>query len=126
MFLKILRILYGAALITFGLNGFFGFLPIPEKQGFALEFMTTLHHAGYVFPAVASIMLLSGTLLLLNRATLLGLFLMLPVSFNIFFFHLLHDRAALVVAWLLFALNMFHIFRHKQTLKLLLKGENIQ
>ncbi len=121
--LKILQIFYGLILVVFGLNGFFHFLPIPEKQGFALEFMTTLHTAGYIFPVVATIMCISGTLLLINRAVAFGLILMLPISFNIFLFHLLHDRAALAVAYVLFALNMFHIFRNANQYKKLFKKE---
>lgn len=121
--LKVLQICYGSALVIFGLNGFFHFLPIPEKQGFALEFMATLHAAGYIFPAIAIIMCLSGILLLINRAVAFGLLLMLPISFNIFLFHLLHDRAALALAYALFALNMFHILRNAVHYKTIFKKE---
>ncbi len=121
--LKSLQVFYGLALVVFGLNGFFHFLPIPEKQGFALEFMTTLHTAGYIFPVVAGIMCVSGILLLMNSAVAFALILMLPISFNIFLFHLLHDQAALVVAYALFALNMFHIFRNAKQYRTIFKKE---
>jgi hypothetical protein len=39
---KIIQILFGCILILFGLNGFFAFLPLPEKQGIAAEFLHAL------------------------------------------------------------------------------------
>ncbi|MBS0653837.1 MAG: DoxX protein [Verrucomicrobia bacterium] len=106
-----LQTLFGLLLILFGLNSFFGFLPIPEKQGFAFEFLKTLHEAKYLFPLIATIMTTSGILLVMNKWTAFALLLQLPVSVNIFAFHLFHDWQGLIPAWVLFALNTFLIFR---------------
>lgn len=106
-----LQTLFGLLLILFGLNSFFGFLPIPEKQGFAFEFLKTLHEAKYLFPLIATIMTTSGILLVMNQWTAFALLMQLPISVNIFAFHLFHDWQGLVPAWALFALNNFLIFR---------------
>ncbi len=111
------RILLGLILIIFGLNGFFAFLPLPEKQGFALEFLHTLRHSGYIFPMVATIMTTSGVLLLLNRWVGFALLIFLPISVNIFAFHLFHDQQGLVAAGPLFGLTNFLIFRNLKKFK---------
>lgn len=111
------RIVLGLSLLLFGLNGFFSFLPIPEKQGFALEFLQTLKKAGYLLPVVAVIMTTSGMLLLLNKGMLVGLLMQLPVSFNIVAFHLFHDRQGLIVAYVMFTMNMFLILKNYKQFK---------
>lgn len=101
--------IFGSILIIFGLNGFFHFLPLPEKQGFALEFLQTLGQAKYLMPAVGIIMTAAGLFLVLNRWVTLGLLMLLPVSFNIFAFHLFHDIQGVAVAWFIWFGNIFLI-----------------
>jgi putative oxidoreductase len=109
--------LYGIVLIYFGLNGFFHFVANPEHQGFAKEFMTSLHHSGYIFPTIASIQVLAGMSLIANQFANIGLLLMLPVSANIFAFHLVHEPGALVIASLLLFLNLFNLVRRSSLSK---------
>jgi putative oxidoreductase len=116
---RIVQIVFGLGLVLFGLNGFFAFLPIPEKQGFAFEFLHVLRQAGYIFPVVAAIMTTSGTLLLLNRWVAFALLIQLPISFNIFAFHLFHDLHGLLAAYPIFGLNMFLILRRFKQFKTL-------
>ena len=112
---RVFQIVYGLILILFGLNGHFSFLPVPEKEGFALEFLHTLHQAKYMFPVIVTIMITTGSLLLLNRGVALVLLMQLPISFNIFAFHLFHDWQGLIPAYIIFGMNMFLILRrHKQ------------
>lgn len=114
---RIVQGVFGLILTLFGMNGYFSFLPIPEKQGFALEFLTTLHHAGYIFPVVATIMTFTGILLLINRWVAFALLIQLPISFNIFAFHLFHDWQGLVMAYILFGMNNFLILRRFKQFK---------
>ncbi len=117
--MKYLQILFGLILVTFGLNALFAFLPIPEKQGFALTFLNALHETKYIFPVIGTIMTVAGILLILNRSVGFGLLLLLPVSFNIFAFHLFHDRQGLIPAWVIFALNNFFLVRRREQFKIL-------
>lgn len=119
--IKIIQKLFGLMLILFGLNTLFSFLPIPEKEGFALDFLHTLHEAKYIFPIVAAIMIGSGTLLLLNKWVAIGLLLQLPVSVNIFAFHLLHDWDGLIMAYIVFGLNNLLIIKNLNTYKILVR-----
>lgn len=116
-FARIVQIAYGILLILFGLNGFFSFLPIPEKQGFALQYINTLRQAGYIFPIVATIMTGAGILFVLNRWVAFGLLMQLPVSLNIFAFHFFQEWEGLAAACVLFSLNNFLIFKRFRQLK---------
>lgn len=112
--IRAVQTLFSLLIILFGLNGFFSFLPIPQPQGFPLEFLMTLGKAKYIFPTVALIMISAGILLLMDRAAAFGLTILLPVTFNIFAFHLLHERHGLIAATLLFAGNLLLIFRRRE------------
>lgn len=117
--IRTLQSIYGLSLVLFGLNGFFAFLPLPEKHGFALEFFSALHHSRYIFPSVAGIMTTAGVLLITNKWTALALLIQLPVSFNIFAFHLFHDTDGIVISWAIIALNLFFISKRFDKLKLI-------
>jgi hypothetical protein len=116
---RMIQMMYGLILVVFGLNGFFHYLPIPEKEGFALEFMQALEQAKYLLPAVAVIMIVSGILFLSNRGVAFALLMQLPVSFNIFAFHLFHDWQGLIVAYLIFGINNFLIIKRFNQYKIL-------
>lgn len=116
---RVVQIIFGLILVLFGINGFISFLPIPEKQGFAFEFLHTLHQAKYMFPVIAAIMTTTGILLLLNRGVTFGLLVQLPISFNIFAFHIFHDWQGLIPAYVMFGMNMFLILRRIKQLKIL-------
>jgi putative oxidoreductase len=120
---RVVQVVFGLILILFGLNGYFSFLPIPEKHGFAFIFLHTLRQAGYLFPVVATIMTTTGILLLLNRCVAFGLLIQLPVSFNIVAFHLFHDWQGIPVAYCIFALNVFLIVRRFNQFKILFNDE---
>jgi putative oxidoreductase len=112
---KWLRRIFGVLLVIFGLNALFAFIPIPEQHGFALEYMTILHQAKYLFPLIGTIMTLVGVLLLIDKAVGFGLLMLLPISTNIFAFHLFHDWAGLVPSVTIFGLNLYFVFiRYKQ------------
>lgn len=101
---------YGLALLFFGLNKVFSFLPLPLHYGFAQEFLTIISDSGYIMPIIAVVQLSVGTMLLTNRYVALGLVVLFPISLNIFFFHVLHDRGALMPAAIFMVWNTVLIF----------------
>ncbi|MGA3082825.1 MAG: hypothetical protein ABSD44_15845 [Terracidiphilus sp.] len=85
----IARLLLGLMFLVFGLNMFHNFIPMgPMPTGLAGQYMAALFAAHY-FYVVGAIMVLSGSLLLVNRFVGLGLTLLGPVLFNILVYHLL-------------------------------------
>ncbi len=103
----IARILLGAIFLVHGLNVFFGFFPMPPLEGAGGAFMSALIQSGYFLPALATMEIVSGFLLLVARYVPLALILLAPLTLNILAFHVFLAPAGLVFAIVLVGLNVF-------------------
>lgn len=94
---QIARLLLGLIFVIFGLNGFLKFIPVPPFHPFVQVLVST----GYIY-FIKAIEVLSGGLLVVNRALLLALVLLGADIANIVAYHALLDHrnwpAALIVA----------------------------
>jgi len=81
------RIVLGLIFVTFGLNGFYTFIPVPEFH----PFMAILVSSGYIY-AIKTIEVIAGSLLLSNRFVPCALVLLGPDIVNILLYHLLLDH----------------------------------
>tara|TARA_R110002110_G_scaffold49502_27_gene146985 strand:- start:677 stop:1048 length:372 start_codon:yes stop_codon:yes gene_type:complete len=110
-FSKILRIILGLALILFGLNKFFGFMPIPELPEDASSFMFSLEASGYVLQIVGFLEIVIGLMLLINKAVPFALLLLAPISVNILLFHLFLDLPGIAGAIVIAIINIVLIYK---------------
>ena len=107
----IARYLLGLAMLLFGANKFFHFMPPPENMPEAAgAFMGTLVNSGYIIPTLGIIYILAGLLLVLNKAVPFALIILVPVSFNIVAFHLKFDPQGILFAAIIAVLNLFLIY----------------
>lgn len=108
---KITRILLGALFIIFGINKFAHFMPMPELPEAAMSLMGALGEAGYFFPLLGILYVVSGLLLVLNKAVPFALILLAPLVVNIFLFHAILDPVGLigpsVLVTILLIVNIF-------------------
>lgn len=112
----IARILLGLIFVVFGLNKFLMFIPMnPMPTGLALQFFMVLLQS-HILYVVATIEVIGGALLLINRYAPLGLVLLGPVIFNILLYHSFLAPSQLPVALLLVVLWAFLAFRSKGNL----------
>lgn len=86
------RYLLALMMIVFGLNKFLGFMPMPELTGDAAAYMTVVG-TSYLLHTIGIIYILSGLLLVLNKAVGFATILLAPIAFNAFMFHLTLDPA---------------------------------
>jgi hypothetical protein len=100
------RILQGAAFLTFGLNGFLNFLPMPAPPPAAGAFFGALFATGYMLPLIKSTEVLTGVLLLTNRFVPLALALIAPVLVNIVAFHAFLAPAGIALPLFLLATEL--------------------
>tara|TARA_R110000824_G_scaffold150798_1_gene321523 strand:+ start:152 stop:535 length:384 start_codon:yes stop_codon:yes gene_type:complete len=114
------RVLLGALLVVFGLNGFLGFIPQPAPAPEAVGFLTGLASAVYFFPLLKLVEVACGTLLLVNRATNLAVVALVPIVVNVLAFHLFLDPGGLLIACVLAVLTLHCIHERRETLKVLL------
>jgi hypothetical protein len=91
-----------------GLNGFLNFMPAPTSlpKG-AMDFMVAMVQTGYFFKLLAGTQLLAGALLLVNRYVPLALALLAPVIVNIAAFHVFLLPSGIVMAAVVFALEVY-------------------
>ncbi len=105
----IITYLFAIIYLVFALNYFLGFLPMPELEGDALQFMTLLGSTGYM-TAVKFLELAVAFMLLLNIHRPLAWLLILPVSTNI----LMYDVFIVglpTLGVLMMGLNVFMVYR---------------
>ena len=108
------RVLLGLIFVTFGLNMFLNFIPMPPPpEGPAREFMTALFMSHYVY-VVGALQVVGGLILLIGRWVPLGLTLLGPVIVNIVCFHVLMAPAGLPMAIVVSLLALFLLWRYRE------------
>jgi hypothetical protein len=111
----IARYLLGVIFLTFGLNGFLHFIPMPPPAGVAGQFFGALFVSKFYVPIFA-LQILAAVLLLANRYVPLALTILAAVIFNILCFHILMAPAGLPLAlfvavlWVLVFVNVRQAF----------------
>ncbi len=88
------RVLLALALTVFGADKFLHFLEMPEPPPEGGAFLVALTEAGYVFPTIGLVFLVSALCLITGRVAL-GLLLLAPVLVNILEYHLRFDPAGI-------------------------------
>ena len=111
-FTKVLRFILALGLLVYGINKFFGFMPIPELPENGSSFMSSLRATGYVLPLVGVLEIIIGLLLLFNRSVPFALLLLAPISANIILFHIFLDLPGIGVALVIAVLNIVLIYKH--------------
>ena len=108
----IARYLLGALFLTFGLNGFLHFIPLPPPSGLAGQYMTLMFTSHYLVP-VFLLQAIAGLLLLANRFVPVALVLLGPIIANVWMYHVLLAPSGLtpaIVSTVLWGL-VFYRFR---------------
>jgi len=91
------RILLGLIFVTFGLNGFLHFIPSPQYQGVAGQFIGAIF-TSHLYVVIFLTQIVGGLLLLANRYVPLGLLLLGPVLVNILGFHIFMSPTTIPMA----------------------------
>ena len=93
----IARYLLGLIFLTFGLNGFLHFIPMPPPTGVAGQFFGALF-VSRLYVVIFALQILPAILLLVNRFVPLALTVLAAVIFNILSFHIFMAPAGLPLA----------------------------
>jgi putative oxidoreductase len=111
-FTTLLRVILAIALLFFGVNKLFDFIPLYELPNQATNFMESLQSTGYVFYVVAILEIVIGLLLLFKKWVPFALILLAPISLNILLFHLFLDVSDVWVAILIVSINVILIYKY--------------
>ena len=111
------RILLGLIFVFFGLNGLFAFLhqPMPPRGNPLGDFVGIFHDVGWA-QVVAAFQVIGGLLVLYPGTVPLGLAILVPITVNIWLFHLLFHAVApsyitLPVLVTIFEIILFYAYR---------------
>jgi putative oxidoreductase len=105
------RYLLGLIFLTFGLNGFLHFIPMPPPTGTAGQFFGVLFISRF-YVVIFFLQIVGAVLLLINRYVPLALTILGPIIVNILCFHILMAPAglplaiAVTVLWLIVAYHV--------------------
>jgi len=109
----IARVLLGLTFVFFGANGLHPFLPMgPMPTGLAGQFIAVFAQSHWV-AVVATVQVIAGLLLLVNRYVPLALALLGPVIVNILVFHLLMNLAGIPPGVVVTILWLFLFYRYR-------------
>ena len=87
-----------------GVNYFLKFLPMPEMNIGARQFLMALHDTGYLLTFIKSLEITAAILFLMNRYVVLATIIIAPGIVNILLFHLFLDQGGLFMGVLLMGL----------------------
>jgi uncharacterized membrane protein YphA (DoxX/SURF4 family) len=120
----VIRIIFGLMLVAFGISGFLNLMPMPHYAGPANDFMDALIKTGYIMIVVLLMKILVGISLLINRFVPLALVLFMPISMNMFLFHLFLDVVSILPALVIIFLNAYLLFAYIEKYKPFLGAKN--
>jgi len=105
----ITRILLGLIYVVFGFNYFHPFLhmPMPVMSKEASGFEGGLMGAGYFFPFLKVVEIVSGLFLIINKYTAFFVLIIFPITLNIFLFHAALLPSGLTMAAPMLLINLF-------------------
>ena len=113
----ILRTLFGAAWLFFGLNGFFHFyMPEPKTPppAPAAALFQGFVGSGYMLPFISGTQAFAGMLLVSGLFVPLGLTILAPMILNILAFHLFANREKLEIALAFAAIELVLAFMYRK------------
>lgn len=111
------RFVVGSIFLVFGLNGYYGFLPLsgPTPEGAA--FLASLKETGYLFHLLKAVEIGCGILLVSNLFIPLTLIILAPVIVNIFLFNLFFSPGFIYMPIILAGFTMFLAWHYRSVFK---------
>jgi len=114
---NIVRIVLGLGLLLFGLDKFFEFIPhnhVMDEDLIAA--FTGLMANKFILPTVGVVEAISGLLLLTRKYSIVGLLLMVPVTYGIIAFHLAVDLEGIIPGLMVAVMHIYLLSLRKTTL----------
>jgi uncharacterized membrane protein YphA (DoxX/SURF4 family) len=90
------------------------------------SFLSSIEDTGYLWQIIGVINLVTGILLIINLYTLLALLILLPITINIFLYHIFfYTSTGLYIGIPMIALNVFCLWQYRTHLKFLIQPKLI-
>ncbi len=112
--LFVVSLLFGLMFINSGLNKFFNYMPMPKDMPESLmNLMQTFMQITWLMPLIAVTEIVGGILVITNKYRALGAIIIFPVMVGILLTHIINAPSGLVIALVLFAINLWIIIENR-------------
>ncbi|WP_141107332.1 hypothetical protein [Lutibacter flavus] len=118
---------FGLGLLLFGLDKFFEFIPhnhVMDEDLIAA--FTGLMANKFILPTVGVVEAISGLLLLTRKYSIVGLLLMVPVTYGIIAFHLAVDLEGIISGLMIAVMHIYLLSLKKSTLISLVEYHKVE
>ena len=111
--LFVVGILFGLMFLNAGLNKFFQYMPVPDNlPENMVKIFNALMEFKWLLPLIAVAEITGGVLFMIPKVRALGAIVIFPVMVGIVLTHLVNDPSGLLVALVLFAVNIWAIIEN--------------
>lgn len=111
-----LSILVGAIMVSFGLNKFLNFIPMPEPDAEQMKIFKAFLTLKWIFPLVAVAEVVGGVLIAIPRTRTFGALVLFPVIIGIVVHHATHDIAGIGMGLFLLIISLWVIYEDRKKL----------
>ncbi len=112
--LFVVSLLFGLMFINSGLNKFFNYMPMPKDMPESLmNLMQAFMQITWLMPLIAVTEIVGGILVITNKYRALGAIIIFPVMVGILLTHIINAPSGLVIAVVLFAINLWIIIENR-------------
>lgn len=114
----VLRILLGLIMVVFGANKLYEFMPMPEMEpSLGIDFYNSLVSTGYFLTFLGIIEVIGGLLLFSKKYAALGAVVLMPITANIFMYHITIAHEGIFIGIVVLVLNVLIAFASKDKYK---------
>ncbi len=112
--LFVVSLLFGLMFINSGLNKFFNYMPMPKDMPESLmNLMQAFMQITWLMPLIAVTEIVGGILVITSKYRALGAIIIFPVMVGILLTHIINAPSGLVIAVVLFAINLWIIIENR-------------
>ncbi len=123
--LFVASLLFGLMFINAGLNIFFQYMPMPKDMPEKMmKFMGALVEIGWLLPLIAIAEIVGGILFIIPKYRALGALIVFPLMIGIVLTHIFTEPSGLVIALVLFSINLWVIYENLDKYKPMVSGSN--
>ena len=113
--LFVVSLLFGLMFINSGLNKFFNYIPVPKDLPEGLiKLMRAFMEIKWLLPLIAVAEIIGGILVIIPKFRALGAIIIFPVMIGIFLTHIINAPSTLILAIILFVINLWIIIENRE------------
>ena len=113
--LFVVSLLFGLMFINSGLNKFFNYIPVPKDLPEGLiKLMGAFMEIKWLLPLIAVAEIIGGILVIIPKFRALGAIIIFPVMIGILLTHIINAPSNLILAIVLFVINLWIIFENRE------------